>query len=280
MLFMRFFWFPLLLLFLFGCTNSKTNRSNLLDFVPKNTSVIVKTTNLESFKSSIANSDLLQTLSNTKPYQNLEKKLEPLSLLNPSKDLLICFYKDKNDSLQYSVITKLTKDLIQKDSLTNYIEETLTYKNKSITKSAINNSFFYSTIIDSTFFASSSKTIVDDLFNSTNENTDLEKIYNTTSNDKTCSVILAPNHDFVKTFFIEDSLSLKMLTDYIAADAEINQNDIYFNGVTKANDSLKSLINIFKNTIPQENQIQNITPSNSDGFMSLTFDDFKTFQTN
>jgi hypothetical protein len=277
---MRFYWFPLLLLFLFGCTNSKANRSNLLDFVPKNTTVIVKTTNLESFKSSIANSDLLQAISNTKPYKNLEKRLEPLSFLNPSKDLLICFSSDNNDSLQYSVITKLTQELIQKDSLTNYIEETLSYKNKTITKSTINNSTFYSTIIDSTFFASSSKNIIDDLFNSTNENNDLEKIYNTTSNDKTCSVILAPNHDFVKTFFIEDSLSLKILTDYIAADAEINQNDIYFNGVTKANDSLNSLINIFKNTIPQENQIQNITPSNSDGFMSLTFDDFKTFQVN
>ena len=40
------------------------------------------------------------------------------------------------------------------------------------------------------------------------------------------------------------------------------------------------VINVFKNTIPQENQIQNITPSNYDGFMSFTFDDFKTFEIN
>lgn len=277
---MRFFWSPLLLLFLFGCTNSKTNRSNLLDFVPKNTSVILKTTNLESFKSSIANSAFLQTVSKTKSYKNLQTKLKGLSILNPSNEILICFSEDTKDSLQYSVITKLTKELFQKDSLPNYIEETLSYKDKTITKSTLDNTVFYSIIIDSTFFASSSKAIVDDLFNNTNENIDLEKIYNTTSNDKTCSVILAPNHNFVKTFFIEDSLSLKTVTHFIAADVEINQNDIYFNGVTKANDSLKSLINIFKNTIPQENQIQNITPSNSDGFMSFTFDEFKTFETN
>ncbi|GAA4892840.1 hypothetical protein GCM10023311_16570 [Flaviramulus aquimarinus] len=71
-----------------------------------------------------------------------------------------------------------------------------------------------------------------------------------------------------------------MFTNYIAADVEINQNEFYFNGITKATDSTKSLINIFKNTIPQDTQIQNITPSNSDGFMSFTFDNFKTIETN
>ena len=39
-------------------------------------------------------------------------------------------------------------------------------------------------------------------------------------------------------------------------------------------------MNVFKNTIPQENQTPNIAPANSDGFMSITFDDFKTFENN
>ena len=53
---------------------------------------------------------------------------------------------------------------------------------------------------------------------------------------------------------------------------------MFINGITKASDSTQSLINIFKTTIPQENKTQNITPANSDGFMSFTFDDFKTFE--
>ncbi|HMR17636.1 MAG TPA: PQQ-binding-like beta-propeller repeat protein, partial [Mariniflexile sp.] len=46
------------------------------------------------------------------------------------------------------------------------------------------------------------------------------------------------------------------------------------------NDSTKSAINIFKNTIPQENQLQNIAPMDSDGFLSLTFKNYKNFEKN
>jgi len=275
---MRLFCFSLLLILTFGCSKSKTNRSDLLDFVPKNTSLIIKTSNLESLNSSINNSDFLQRLLKTTTYKNLEKKLEPLSNLNPSNDVLIYFSQDDNDSLQYSLATKITKTLFVTDSFPNYIEEVLSYKNKSIIKSTINNSTFYSTVIDSTFFASSSKTIVDDAFNSFNDDVKLEKIYNTSGNDKTFSMVIKAN--FASSFFVEDSLSLNTFTEYIAIDVELNQNDTYFNGITTATDSTESLINVFRNTTPQVNQIQNITPSNSDGFMSFTFDNFEIFKTN
>ena len=277
---MRFFCFSLLLIFIFSCSNSKTNRTNLIDFVPESTSIIIKTSNLESLKSSINNNDFLQIISKNNSYKNLENKLESLSLLNPTSAVLICFSEDLNDSLQYSIITKYTNGLFVTDSLPNYTEETLNYKNKTITKSTINNNIFYSTLVDSTFFASSSRTNIDNLFDHSNKPDALEKIYNTASNDKTCSVIVKPNNTLIKSFFIEDSLSLKTFTNYIVADVEMGQNELYFNGITKASDSTESLINIFKNTVPQDNQIQSITPSNSDGFMSFTFDNFKTIETN
>ena len=76
---MRLFCFSLLLIFTFGCSKSKTNHSNLLDFVPKNTTLIIKTSNLESLNNSISNSDFLQRISNTTTYKNLENKLKQLS---------------------------------------------------------------------------------------------------------------------------------------------------------------------------------------------------------
>ena len=277
---MRLFCFLLLLISIFSCSNTQINRTELIDFVPENSSIIIKTANLEGLKSSINNSTFLHIISKNKSYKNLENKLESLSLLNPSGDILICYSEDLNDSLQYSIITKYNKDLFVTDTLTNYIEETLNYKNKTITKSTINNNTFYSTLVDSTFFASSSKTIINTLFDNPNKHNALEKIYNTTSNDKTFSIALKPNNTLIKSFFIEDSLSLKTFTNYIVADVEMSQNEIYLNGITKATDSTKSLINIFKNTAPQNTQIQSITPSNSDGFMSFTFDNFKTIEAN
>ncbi|MDD7888199.1 ribonuclease HII [Flavivirga sp. 57AJ16] len=277
---MRVFCFSLLLILVFNCSNIKTSRSQLIDFAPKNTSIILKTSNLENLKSSINNSDFLQKVSKTDSYKNLENTLNSLSYLKPTSDILICFSKDLKDSLQYAIITKHNQQLFETDSLPNYIEETLSYKNKTITKSTLNNHTFYSTIIDSTFFASSSKEMVNAIFSNTKIDIELEKIYNITSDDKTVSAILKSDHTFLESFFIEDSLSLKTFTNYIAVDLDIDQDELLFNGITKAIDSSKSLINIFKNTIPQENQTYRITPSNSDGFMSFTFNDYKTFKTN
>jgi len=278
---MRFFKFFLLFLVIFSCSNENTNHTSLFHFIPKNTSVILKTSNVESLKSSIGNNDFIESISKTTTYKNLNKQLNGLSLLKPKDQVLICFSKDDLDSLQYSVITKYSKDLFHRDSIKNYIEETLKYEDKSIIKSTLNKNTFYSAIIDSTFFSSSSKQLVEQAFNFSNNNIELEKIYKTTSSDKTVSIILNNEEtSFIKTLFPENKLPFKTFTDYLAIDSDINQDNFIFNGITQANDSTKSFINVFKNTIPQENQLQNITPENADGFLSFTFSSFKNFNSN
>lgn len=277
---MRFFCISFLLLFIVGCSNSKTQRTKLLDFAPSNASVIIKASNIESLKSAVNNNDFLQKFSKTNSFKTLQKKLTNLSILKTESEILICFSHDKQDSLQFTVITSLHEDLMQTDSLSDYKEEVLTYNDKTIIKSSINNNTFYSATIDSTFFASTSKSIVEEVFIPTEKFITLDKVFNTTSNDKTFSIGLSPDSSFLKSMFIEDSIALRTFTQYIVADVELNQDNIYFNGITKAEDSTKSLINIFKNTIPQENQTYRIAPSNCDGFMSFTFDNYKTFETN
>jgi len=276
---MKFFYSTLLFLAIFSCSKNNSIKTKLIDFTPENTSLIIKTSNLESLKSSFSNSDFLQKLSNNKTYKDLETTLEALTLLNPEKDILICLSKT-NDSIQYSIITKQHKNLIKKDSIKNYKEESLAYNNRTITKSTLNNNTFYSTIIDSTFITSSSKNIIDNSFNTKNKDIELEKIYSTINSNKTVSIITKPNTPFITSFFINDSIQLNTFTSYIGVDVEISQDEIFINGITKATDSTKSLISIFKNTIPQENLTQNITPSNSDGFMSFTFNDFNIFKNN
>ncbi|WP_418604559.1 ribonuclease HII [Hwangdonia sp.] len=276
---MRFFCFALFIV-VFSCSKHKTTRTKLNHLIPEHSSVILKASNIESLKSALQNNDFIQKLSKTNSYKTLESKLEALSLLHPKGDLLVCFSNDETDSLQYSVVTKYHKNLFKTDSLANYIEETLTHKNTTITKSNLNNNTFYSAVVDSMFFASSSKKTVDAAFLHVNRNAELEKIYNTTGQNKSLSLIMKSDNAFIKTLFIEDSIPLKNFSNYFAVDADISQDEILINGITKATDSSESLIHVFKNTVPQENQIQNITPSNSDGFMSFTFDDFNAFETN
>ncbi len=156
----------------------------------------------------------------------------------------------------------------------------LHYEKQTFTKSTFNNNTFYSSVIDSTFLVSSSKEIIQSINTKPIANPELVKIYNATSNDKTFSIIIKANTPFIKSFFIPEALSLKSLTQYLAIDVDVNQDEIYMNGITKASDSSKHIIQLFKNTIPQENQTQNLTPQNSDGFMSFTFKNFKTIEAN
>ncbi|MEN3325112.1 DUF3352 domain-containing protein [Mariniflexile soesokkakense] len=277
---MRFLGFAILLFVVFSCSTTEKNRINLIDFVPENTSIIIKTSNLEDLKSSIKNSDFLNKFSETSAYKHLETNLDYLKLLKPNGELLICFSQDEKDSLQFTIITKFTPQLFKRDSLKNYVEETISYENQTLTKSTYNNNTFYSTVIDSTFFTASSKDAINTVLTSSNMNEELVKIYNSTSNDKTFSIIINANSPFIKSFFIEESLNLNAFTNYIAIDVNVNQDYIYVNGITKATDSTKILSNIFRNTIPQENQTQNITPFDSDGFMSFTFKNFQTIEGN
>ncbi len=225
---MRFFYFSLLILVTFSCSNYNKNRENLIDFVPKNASIIIRTSNLENLRSSIENSDFLNKFSKTNAYKHLEDNLENLTLLKPNGEVLICFSNDLTDSLQYSIITKYHPVLFKTDSLKNYIEESLTYENEILTKSILKNSTFYSTVIDSTFLISSSKEVIRAVKSDPVINDDLVKIYNATSNDKTFSVIIKANTPFIKSFFINDSLSLKSFTKYIATGCRCkSRRDLY-----------------------------------------------------
>lgn len=277
---MKPFYFVFLLVFIFSCTNSKNNRKALVHYIPQNSAVVLKTSNIASLKSAIENSHFLQKLSKSTPYKTLTTKLELLSSLKPTGNLLICLNKNETDSLNFTVVSKYNKDLFITDSLKNYSEEIFTNKNISYKKSTINKHSFYSTIIDSVFIASSLKQNIIDAFTISKLNINLEKSYRTLSDDKALSVIIKSDNPFIESLFIDKQLPLKTFTNYIAFDADINQDELRFNGITKASDSTKSFINIFKNTIAQENEIQNITPSNSDGFLSFTFNDYSIFQDN
>lgn len=277
---MRLLCFILLAIIFISCSDVKTNRSEIVHYIPENASIIIRTNNLGSLKSGLNNNDFLSKFSNSNAYKSFDSKLGFTSLLKPINDVLIGIGHTQNDSLNFSLITKHHKDLFQRDSLAEYLEETLSYDDKTVIKSTLKNSVFYSTIIDSIFIASTSKKIIDNTFEKTPINSRLEKVYSTIDKDKTISIIVRPNNNLIDSFFIDNSLRLADFTDYIALDTELNQNTIVLNGIAKANDSIHRLINIFKNTIPQENQIQNVTPSNSDGFMSFTFDDFEVLQDN
>ena len=159
---MRNLSFAFILVFiLIGCENDRTSVSNLISLAPENSSIIIRTKNMESLKSSLNNNDFVNSLTTYKDVQLLKQKLSPLNHLKTNNTVLICLGKDAKDSLQVSIITKYTKNLFAVDSLPNHSSETITTKQQSITKTTINKQTLYSIVIDSVFFGSNQRALVE-----------------------------------------------------------------------------------------------------------------------
>ncbi|MCK0107664.1 ribonuclease HII [Flavobacteriaceae bacterium S0825] len=250
----KFFVSLIILSICFSCNNSRGNKTSITQLIPDSTSVILKINTLETFKSDIKNSAFIKGLSSTDFYENFNSSLESLESFNTNNEILVC-YNNSGDSLNYTFITKYHDSLLQKnDSLK-----------------------LYNTILDSVFVASNSNSIITNL--SVQKSNSFNTFSKALSTDKSFSLLLNNKsvNNFGKGAF---GLPNNNFANTIAFDAEITPDQLILNGVSINNDSVRKFIDVFKNTIPQENTIQNITPLTSDGFLSFTYNDFQTLHQN
>ncbi|WP_299398297.1 ribonuclease HII [uncultured Gelidibacter sp.] len=277
---MRTIWLLLTFILVISCDTDSKQHSNLINLVPNNSSVIVRTTSIAGLKNVFKNNSLLNQFSG-KTIQNLNSKLDFLDHLKPSDEVLMTFGKLKSDSLQVSIITKYHKDLFNLDSVPNHSRETFTSQGNSLTKTTIDNTIIYSVIKDSIFFASNDRSLTESAFQKKESDPELNRLYQTIGTGTSVSIIVnTKNKAFKPHLFIDKELNTVQLTNYMLLDADLTQDQLKFDGITTAKDSLKSLINVFKNTTPQENQLPNIAPSDVDGFLSFTFNNYKIFNEN
>jgi Protein of unknown function (DUF3352) len=233
---------------IYSCINTKKNTTKLTQLIPENSSVVIKINDLETFKSDLKNNDFINRLPSSVIQKKVSKHLENLYTNNP---IFVCF-ENKAD---YTIVTKNHDSLfkIGKDSLQ-----------------------IYSKIIDSIYIGSTSQAIIDNL--KPNENLVFESLSKTTNSNSSFSIFATNKSLNFENFITPESINA--ISTWLSLDVEISSDEITFNGHTITNETLPQFLKAFKNTNPQENTIQHITPSNSNGFLSLTFDDFEVFYKN
>lgn len=272
--------YAILILVVFGCETSN-KKSDIIDYLNNDAALIIKTKNVASLNGNLNNNAFLKKLNKTKSFTSLEDKIALIKYFNTEDNLYISVFKDNRDSLQYTIITKLKKNLFNIDSLPNHSIETLKFQNKTITKSTVYSQELFSMVIDSTFIGATTKELLNSSIEGSSIHPQLESLLQSSGTDNQLSILINKKFDTaIKSFFINDSLKTNLLTDYLFVDVDINQNELNINGVTRSADSTKKLIDVFKNTIPQENRLASIAPADTDGFLSITFDNFNVFHNN
>lgn len=270
-----FFCFSLFL----SCEHPKYKSIRPLSLVPSGTEILIKINSSEGLNNGLQNNALVKALENYSQIKDLKSLLAPLYYLNKNKSLL-ALSKDSSNRLEISFIIPLLKDSPSLDSINNLVKGSSLNTN-GITKLEFNNQTFYSIIRDSILFASNKLFITENSKKGGTVNSEIEIFHNALSTDKMVSIFIDHNTaSFNPILFDNPNLKAQKFSNYTFIEGDISQHSILLNGITKANDSTKSLINVFKNTLPQENKAASVLPPNIESFRSLTFSDYNVIRTN
>jgi hypothetical protein len=277
---MKKIWFAFFYFLLFlNCEYSKPESLSILSLVPEQTEILIKINSSEGLENGLKNNVLINEIENYSQIKDFQSLLLPLYKINKNQSL-IALSKNSSGSLEISYIIPLSKESHPLDSIKGLKTDPV-YNTFGIHKLEYNNQTFYSVMKDSILFASNTLAITKKSQNKTLINSEIETLYNASSGNKMVSVLINHNSSFFNPKLFKDStLNVIKFSKYTMLEGDISQNSILFNGITKANDSTESLINIFKKTIPQENKVASILPSNIESFTSLTFDNYERIKNN
>lgn len=279
----------LLLIWLFlGCQKKASSNYELINFIPQNTAVVVKTSEIKTLKSNLNNNDLIQKLSKTSFKKHLEDQLAHLAYLNTDGELLICFTELGKENFEYTLITKYQEALFEGIDAEDITTENIDYQNNTIIKTTANKQESYQLVIDGFFIISSSKLLIENTIRhyqlgSTFTEKDFRKVYETANSKKSFTLYINHNNaDRLYSLLFPNNgfKNIPHFANWASMDADISQDKITINGITTAKDSPPTIIDLFRNTLPQQNHIAGIAPGNSDGIYAFTYDDFAQLKQN
>src|SRR5690606_11401015 len=137
--------------------------------------------------------------------------------------------------------------------------------NFSITKTTVENQVIVSFVKESLFIGAPQMELLMQCLYKKNNPLKGTELLDTADKNSKLYILINENNNYFNSYFINDTVAKKKLGNSVLVDIDLKQDEILFNGIIKTTDSTKSLIEVFKNTMPQENQMAKITPSNSDG---------------
>jgi len=275
---------PLLFLFL-NCTDKNTSSRPLIQYVPENAFVIIKIKNQDALKNTIENNDFLSALTTSKTYKTIHEKVGYLKYLSPKSESILALTETSDNHFEFVYITENTADLINLDSVQNKAMESIEFAGSTFDKYTVENIPFYSLVTNQKVVVSSSKLLLEKLngnFTAQQPET-LKKLFTTANTNKAASIFLNLNNSnsLLSTITQENSkLQVSGFSDWISLDVNDNPKNLNLSGVSIANDSTWNYVDLFANTKPIANRTTSFAPSQADGILSYTFDDYAAFAKN
>ena len=276
---MRNLLLALIALLLLGCAKDRSGAGEMTDFIPDNSTVVLRLQNPDLFFSNLKNNGLLKQNQDLPMFKEVSQQLEILNSI-PHKQPAFLAFSSHKDSLRFSFITSQKVNIA--DSLQREKTDIIRNATKDIQKKDFKGKAFYTAARDSIFILSNSEDFLKSSLKSDRKivaSEDFQRVLKAADLKKPSIFI---NHKkfspLLQKWF--QKWHFKDFSNWTVLDADISQNGIKLNGVSTASDSIPAQINLFKDVPPAENQLAKICPQSSNGFLSMTFADFRALKKN
>ncbi len=274
------------LFLIFGCQEEKKTTSSLLEFIPENTSLIIKINSFDSFKESIQNNDFFKRFKSSKTYKDIAEAVGNLNYIRPQTSSLLAFSKSTEGKWGYTLVTTFAPDLINLDSIKNKTIESLAQGQEEINRYTIDGSVFFASRFEDKIAISSSQSVLKDLLRNSGKaeiSKELQKLFKASGTTKPASIFMDmdENTELLGSLLKNNpEIDTSRFSDWLSLDIDLQLDYINLRGISMVQDSTKNYLNLFKNTTPLANTIQNFAPKNAETILSYTFDDYDVFAKN
>jgi hypothetical protein len=246
-----------------SCQKDYNKKTPRYKYIPKEANTVVKINAINDFLGSAENHKLFSNIY----YKELEFTSDILRLYNTSKPVFLATIENSNDFL---ILTEFSDEIFNIDSIPNHISETIA--EFKIDKIQIDSTTIYTKQIGNVFATSQNIELLNGL-DEDNENIEISRLIETTNNTAVSSVIYKANTlKYNKLLF--NTINSE---NYVVLDIDSYDKSIIYDGILASNDSITSIIDCFKNNIPQKVQSTNVVPADVKSLLSFTYDDYATF---
>jgi len=268
---------------LMSCSNdSDFTQGKLIDFIPSKSILVLESENLSNSIEDLTTTPLFQQKASLPVLQSIQDNFKFLNYFQKDAEAILAVTPIGEHELATSLIIEdkfLTLDSIQLKK-----QQNIDYAGKVISEFNLDESTFYTTLINQVRIASESKLIIENVIRAHNNQFKFEETFyraHKAATGETSLFINLKEADYLykNEFKALNSKSLKGLGDWLSLDLDLKDGSYRWSGATLSADSSHKL-SLFSSTSPSALRLHEVTPVNATGFMSLSFSDFETLQKN
>lgn len=259
---------------LWSCEKRPVRTGNLVDYIPKNSELVVKFANLETTKNDLNGSALYGELKGADILDFLKSERRFLDYFQPKSESVLCLQPWLDSIQHFTMITRFGPEVFELDSIVGAVSSRKTYEGYEILETRLDSKSRFSAIVDSTFIASSSEVILKSIIDGDTETQPLFK--KTFSLDSKDGLVMLMRSDSLQ---INDSLSIN-LASRVALELDIYPDGIHGSGIALDRDTVSQLLSIFRGLHPQKNQSPGMIPVKALQAQAITYDDAQILEKN